>query len=241
MITNEQLRRLREIVGDLSPDHPVIASHMTLQRAVSAQVTGSVSIEVVAAIAAETARGLAGFEPLWIVVEQVNDAWDYRDTQLARELLDRDREGVADAEYQLLTAAGVRPEIAALIINAAFLWSAEPGDHQGRINPNEARAALRNTADDLENASREAEIRDIQEEADERSRDRRLRYKLKRIARIVHVGGGAVLLLVDIGATGAAAVANPLAGLGAGAVAVVSIGKGKDLIKAGISPTFGDD
>jgi hypothetical protein len=47
--------------------------------------------------------------------------------------------------------------------------------------------------------------------------------------------------LVDIGATAATAVAHPLAGLAADAVAVVSIGKGRDLIRAGISPTFGDD
>ena len=232
---------MREIVGDLSRDHPVIASHTRLQRAVSAQVTGDLSIDDVAAIAAETARVLADFEPLWIAVEQLSDAWDYRDTELARELIDRDREGVADAEYELLTAAGVSPEIAALIINTAFLWPAEPRDQQRGINPNEARAALRNTADDLENARREAEIRDIQEEADERSRDRRLRYKLKRIGRIIHVGGGGVLVLVDAGAMTAAVVANPLALVGASAVAVVSIGKGKDLIKAGISPTFGDD
>lgn len=232
---------MREIVGDLSSDHPVIASHIRLLQAVSAQVTGVLGIDEVAAVAVETARVLAESESLWSVVEQVSEVWDYRDTELARYLIDRDREGVADAEYELLTAAGVSPEIAAIIINTAFLWPGEPRDQQRGIDPNEARAALRRTADDLENARREAEIRDIQEEADERSRDRRLRYKLKRIGRITQVGGGAVLVLVDVGATAAAAIANPLAGVGAGAVAAVSIGKGKDLIKAGISPTFGDD
>ncbi len=226
-------------MGEFSPDHPIVVSYLELQRAVSAHAAGYVGLDEVVPIAARTARTLADFEPLWAVVAEVDGAWDYRDAQLARGLIDRDREGIAAAEYELLVAAGVPPEIAAQLVREAFMWSAESERSENPVNPDAARAVLQDTADDLDNAVREARIRDVQEEADERSRDRRLRYLLKRIARIVHVSGGAVLLVVDIGGIAAAASVNPLAGVGAGAVAVVSIGKGKDLIKAGISPTFG--
>lgn len=242
VITSERLRRLQRVLGDLSADHPVIAAYTQLQRARSAYVAGQLGIDDLAAVAATTARTLAEFEPLWNVVGELSREWDYNDSQLADQLLERDADGVVDAERELLTAAGVRPEIAELIIEVAAFRSPR-GSTERRliVDPHEAQASLRNTAEDLENAQREAEIRDIREEADQRSRDRLLRFKLKRIGRVIQVGAGGVLVLVDCGATAAAAIANPLAGVGAGALAVVSLGKGTDLIKSGISPAFGDD
>jgi len=189
------------------------------ERLCSAVTSGDV--EAISNAAREALLVVAEDWRLQRVLKTTSDAWDKSDDALAtRTLSEVDNASLLGLEYSVLLKAGLSAAAAtSLIISIANepLVAAIP---MAPESMSEQTAAL---AEELTQERIREEIRNV-----------RFGGLLKRIGRAVHVVGGSVLMLADVGAATAILVANPLAVVPAGGLAVVSLKLGSGLVQKGL-------
>jgi hypothetical protein len=247
VIDDQLLQDLASFEGRLSSDDPLVRSFNELHDSVAAIECGDTDRRSERALPSDpdleglddrvtsaenvAARSLSlSNERVLPALSVVAAAWTPDDNDFVRQLTQRYGTAVAEAEANILLGAGVTPSAIAQLLSAASIVGAPdsmPPD------PDVSHAQTQALAEQLQRQT-------MQDDYDERRKERRFIGRMKRLGRAIHVVGGGVLLLADVGAFAAAAVANPFAGIAGGAVAVVSIKKGSDLIRLGVSDDFGN-
>jgi hypothetical protein len=213
-----------------TPSEPLVAAYERLHSQTAALSVGlDPSATAVDLRAAQAAQTLDDSNAVWETMAQVGRVWSSEDSTFAEETLARNPDEFVEAEAEILRNNGLSLGAAAALAIAAA----------------ETRAFGSAPIPDPEDVRRETRVlaqkihRSLTHEAAEEDReDRQFVRRLRRIGRVMHLVGGGILLLADIGSFAATALATPTATIGTGAVAVVSIKKGSDLIRLGVDDKF---
>jgi hypothetical protein len=185
-------------------------------------------IETLDSHAIRAAEVLVESEALWATMAGLYQRWSWDDNAFVEATLARSFGEFVEAEAEILGRNGLSPTAAAVLA----IDAAEAPAVDGALpDPEFARRQTAVLAEEL----RQEQMR---EEAAEEREDRRFLRRWRRIGRVLHVVGGGVVLLADVGSLAATAITVPLATIGTGAVALVSIKKGSDLIRLGVDEKF---
>ncbi len=231
MVLDQQV--LQRIAADFrwhgSSEEPLVAGYERLRTEVAAFHSGASSLEVLELQAVRTAHAVLESEPFWSTFGAVYQNWSWDDGAFADLALARNPQEFVEAEAEILRQNGLSQTASvALAIKAAEM----PATNNALVDPEVARRQTAVLAEELEQ-------KQMREEAAEREKDRKFVGKLRRVGRVLHLAGGGVLMLADVGGVVATSIAAPLATIGTGTVAIVSIKTGSDLIRTGVDEKFG--
>jgi hypothetical protein len=220
-----------------SPEEPLVEAYQALQYQTAAFQTAAFSLGAdlrgvplgpLEDRAIQGAHALAESRVLWTTMTEIVRVWSLEDSTFAEAMLARSSDEFVEAEAEILGNNGLsQPAAAMLAIEAAETHVVG----FGLPDPELARRQIEVLAEEIRREH-------MLEEAQEDRKDRRFLRRLRRIGRVAHLLGGGILMLADVGSVAATALTTPLATIGTGAVAVVSIKKGSDLIRLGVGDKF---
>jgi hypothetical protein len=212
-----------------TPEEPLVAAYEMLQTHTAAFNFGvDPSLPHLESSAAQAADALVESRVLWTTMTEVRRVWSSEDSTLAEAMLARSSDEFVEAETEILGSNGLS------LTSAARLAIEAAETHVVGFGLPDPELARRQTEVLAEEIRRQRML----EEAGEDRKDRRFLRRLRRIARVTHLAGGGILMLADVGSVAATALTTPLATIGTGAIAVVSIKKGSDLIRLGVDDKF---
>ena len=224
---------IQRIAADIpwqgTPDEPLVAAYEGLQTQAAAFYLGaSPEFDTLESQATQAAEALVESTPLWDTLARVYHNWSWDDSTFVEATLARSSGEFIEAEAGILHQNGLSATASAVL---AIEAAEAPAVDNALPDPSFAQRQTAVLAEEL----RQEQMR---EEAAEDGRDRRFLRRLRRVGRVLHLVGGGVLMLSDVGSVAATALTVPLATIGTGVVAVVSIKKGSDLIRLGVDEKF---
>jgi hypothetical protein len=203
-------------ISRLNSDHPVVQAHERLRDAIA-----SGEISEILSVAKEGVETVATNPDLAAVVSMTRSGWTGKDSKSEqRTRVEIGEDELFAAEYDVLRESGVSPGAGiALIIDAMSVapLTGPPVDYETMVD------GTRMLEEELKQERLRQDIREVKNKG-----------LFRRIGRAVHVVGGSVLMLADVGSATALVVANPLVAVGSTPLVLVSLKKGSDIIRTGI-------